>query len=30
MQDGVYYMSFKAPLPQLATEWAVAYKHDAR
>ena len=30
MQDGVRYMSFKAPLPQLATEWAEAYKHDRK
>ena len=30
MQDGVHYMSFKAPLPQLATEWAEAYKHDRK
>lgn len=28
MQHGVHYMSFKAPLPQLATQWAEAYKHD--
>jgi len=30
MQDGVHYMSFNAPLPQLATEWAEAYKHDRK
>ena len=30
MQDGVRYMSFNAPLPQLATEWAEAYKHDRK
>ena len=30
MQGGVHYMSFKAPLPQLATEWAEAYKHDRK
>ena len=30
MQDGVRYMSFTAPLPQLATEWAEAYKHDRK
>ena len=30
MQDGVKYMSFNAPLPQLATEWAEAYKHDRK
>ena len=30
MQDGVRYMSFNAPLPQLATEWADAYKHDRK
>jgi hypothetical protein len=30
MQGGVQYMSFNAPLPQLATEWAEAYKHDRK
>jgi hypothetical protein len=30
MQHGVHYMSFKAPLPQLATQWAEAYKHDRK
>ena len=29
-QGGVQYMSLKAPLPQLATQWAEAYKHDRK
>jgi hypothetical protein len=30
MQSGVRFMSFNAPLPQLATQWAEAYKLDAK
>ena len=30
MQHGVHYMSFKAPLPQLATQWAEDYKLDRK
>ncbi len=30
MQGGVRFMSLKASLPQLATQWAEAYKHDVK
>jgi hypothetical protein len=30
MQSGVRFMSLNAPLPQLATQWAEAYKHDKK